>query len=87
VEFERDTTNKVSEVVGPSDDVRVLCGCSATNGDGPTMSMFMGGVGLTFFWGQNDGGVSIYDGSIDRKALERKGIMRENAVWRGTCIP
>lgn len=36
------------------------------------MGVLMRGMGLTFFWGQNDGGVSIYDGSVDRKALEEK---------------
>jgi hypothetical protein len=74
VELESHAANKVTEVVGPPDDVRVLCGCSATDGDGPTMGVFMRGVGLTFFGGQNDGSVSIYDGSVDRKALKKRTI-------------
>jgi len=87
VKLERHTANKVTEVVGSSDDVRVLCGCSATHGDRPTMGVLMRGMDLTFFWGQNDGGVSIYDGSVDRKALKEKNHERD-AVWRReTCMP
>ena len=72
MKLERHAANKVTEVVGSSDDVRVLCGCGATYGDRPTMSVLMRGMDLTFFWGQNDGGVSIYDRSVDRKALKER---------------
>jgi len=34
------------------------------------MGVFARGVGLTFFGGQDDGSVPIYDGSVDSKALE-----------------
>ena len=33
------------------------------------MGVFARRVGLTFFGGQNDGSIPIYDGSVDREAL------------------
>ena len=69
VKLERHTANKVTEVIGTPDDVRILCRRGAANSNRPTMGVFVRGVGLTFFGGQNDGSVPINDRSVDSKAL------------------
>ena len=69
VKLERHTANEVTEIISTPNDVRILCRCRAADSNGPTVSVFARGVGLTFFGGQNDGSVPIYDRSVDRKAL------------------
>ena len=82
VKLERHTANKVAEVIGTPNDVRILCRRSAANGNGPTMGVFVRGVGLTFFGGQNDGSVPINDRSVDSKALGNGRRSERRVVWR-----
>jgi hypothetical protein len=70
VQFERYATNEVPKVIRAPDYLRALCRRGATYCNGPTMGMLMRGVSLAFFRCQNDGSVSIYDWSVDIKALE-----------------
>lgn len=81
------TADEVTKIIRAPDDVRVLCRCGATHGDGPTMGVLTRRVGFAFFGGQNDGSVSIYDGSVDRKALKKGDSRVREAVSRGRCIP
>ena len=72
MQLERYAANEVTKVVGAPDYLRVPCSCGAAHCDGPTMGMLTRGVSLAFFGRQNDGGVSIYDGSVDQKALKKE---------------
>ena len=69
MQLERYAANEVPKVVRAPDYLGVLCRCGATNCNGPTMGVLTRGVSLAFFGCQNDGCVSIYDGSVDQKAL------------------
>jgi hypothetical protein len=85
VKLERYAANEIAEVVRAPDDIRVLCGRGAAHRDGPTMGVLTRGMGFAFFGGQNDGGVSIYEGSVDRESLKskkKKKRVRGDAVSR-----
>jgi hypothetical protein len=82
VKLERYAANEVAEVVCAPDDIRVLCGRGAAHRDGPTMGVLTRGMGFAFFGGQNDGGVSIYEGPVDRESLKPKNRVRGDAVSR-----
>jgi hypothetical protein len=73
VQLERYAANEVPKVVrAPYHLRRVLCRCGATHCNGPTMGMLARGMRLAFFGCQNDGSVSIYDRSVDIKALKNR---------------
>lgn len=69
MQLERYAANEVPKVVRAPDYFRVVCRSGATHCNGPTMGMLTRGVSLAFFRCQNDGCVSIYDRSVDTKAL------------------
>jgi hypothetical protein len=70
VELESYSANEITKVIRAAYNVRIFCGCSAAYGDSPTMSVLTRRVHLAFFRSQHFGGVSIYDRSVDRKALK-----------------
>lgn len=74
MEFECHTANEIAKVVRAAHDIRVFCRCSAAHSDGPTMGVLARGMRLAFFRSQHNGGVSIYDRSVDRKALQNSSI-------------
>ena len=70
MELESYSANEITKVIRAAYNVRIFCGCNAAYGDSPTMSVLTRRVHLAFFRSQHFGGVSIYDRSVDRKALK-----------------
>ena len=68
MEFERYAFDKIPQVVGTSDDIRVRVGCRATYGNGPSVGMGLGGR-FSLLWGEDAGCVPVDNRTINAKTL------------------
>jgi hypothetical protein len=76
VELECYSADEITKVVRAAYDIRIFCGSSAAHSDSPTMGVLTRGMHLAFFGSEHYGGVSIYDRSVDRKALKNNGVRK-----------
>ena len=82
MELECYSANEITKVVRATYNIRIFCRSSAAHSDSPTMGVLMRGMHLAFFGGEHYGSVSIYDRSVDRKALENNGIRKDLMLLR-----